>query len=66
MKMYLRLFITGLLMGSADLVPGVSGGTIAFIAGIYNQLIHSIKLVTSQVPALLLRGKIPEAIRIVP
>ena len=29
-------------MGSADVVPGVSGGTIAFIAGIYEELISSI------------------------
>lgn len=66
MTTYLRLFVTGLLMGAADLVPGVSGGTIAFIAGIYTQLIDSIKLVTSRVPALILKGKIPESIRMVP
>jgi uncharacterized membrane protein len=30
-------------MGAADVVPGVSGGTIAFISGIYEELIHSIK-----------------------
>lgn len=32
-------------MGSADVVPGVSGGTIAFISGIYSELLHSIKSV---------------------
>jgi putative membrane protein len=30
-------------MGAADVVPGVSGGTIAFISGIYEELIESIK-----------------------
>ena len=30
-------------MGAADVVPGVSGGTIAFITGIYEELIYSIK-----------------------
>lgn len=36
------IFIRGLLMGSADIVPGVSGGTIALITGIYDKLIYSI------------------------
>ena len=37
-----RTFIFGLLMGTADAVPGVSGGTIALILGIYRRLISSI------------------------
>lgn len=36
------LIIKGFLMGSADIVPGVSGGTMALIVGIYNRLIHAI------------------------
>jgi len=36
------LYIKGMLMGAADLVPGVSGGTIAFITGIYDELIETI------------------------
>ena len=36
------IFIRGLLMGSADIVPGVSGGTIALITGIYTHLVESI------------------------
>ena len=36
------IFIRGVLMGSADIVPGVSGGTIALITGIYERLIYSI------------------------
>lgn len=40
---YAVLFVKGLAMGAADVVPGVSGGTIAFITGIYNELLHSLK-----------------------
>ena len=36
------IFIRGVLMGSADIVPGVSGGTIALITGIYERLVYSI------------------------
>jgi len=36
------LFLKGMAMGAADVVPGVSGGTIAFITGIYEELIESI------------------------
>ncbi|MDD9953487.1 MAG: DUF368 domain-containing protein [Candidatus Woesearchaeota archaeon] len=39
----LMLFLKGLLMGTADIVPGVSGGTIAFITGIYERLINGLK-----------------------
>lgn len=37
------IFLKGVGMGAADAVPGVSGGTIAFVTGIYEQLIHSIR-----------------------
>ncbi|MFD2229115.1 DUF368 domain-containing protein [Alkalimarinus sediminis] len=40
------LFLKGAAMGAADIVPGVSGGTIAFITGIYEELINSIKSVS--------------------
>ncbi|MFW5709033.1 MAG: DUF368 domain-containing protein [Chloroflexota bacterium] len=40
---YLRLYLSGFAMGSADIVPGVSGGTMAFILGIYGTLIDAIK-----------------------
>lgn len=36
------LFLKGMAMGAADVVPGVSGGTIAFISGIYEELITTI------------------------
>ncbi len=44
-KDYLLLTLKGMGMGAADVVPGVSGGTIAFITGIYEELIDSIKSV---------------------
>jgi len=34
---YIKLFFKGMAMGAADVVPGVSGGTIAFITGIYEE-----------------------------
>ncbi len=42
-KDYLAIGLKGIAMGSADVVPGVSGGTIAFISGIYEELLSSIK-----------------------
>ena len=40
---HLRIAFVGFLMGCADVVPGVSGGTIAFICGIYERLLNGIK-----------------------
>lgn len=40
------LFLKGVAMGAADAVPGVSGGTIAFISGIYEELLQSIRSIT--------------------
>lgn len=60
MKHYLLLFLKGLAMGAADVVPGVSGGTVAFITGIYDELLQSL----AQLPKallLLLRGRVVEA-----
>jgi putative membrane protein len=42
---YLGLVVRGFFMGAADVVPGVSGGTMAFILGIYEELIQSIRQV---------------------
>ncbi|MDV6252015.1 DUF368 domain-containing protein [Vibrio sp. EA2] len=47
---YLITFFKGMAMGAADVVPGVSGGTIAFITGIYDTLLESIRRIN---PALL-------------
>jgi len=48
MKSNLVLYLKGLAMGAADIVPGVSGGTIALITGIYEELISSIKNINTQ------------------
>lgn len=42
MKEAVLIFVRGVLMGSADIVPGVSGGTIALITGIYAHLVEAI------------------------
>lgn len=56
----LPVFLRGLLMGMADVVPGVSGGTIAFITGIYEELIHSIKSIGfDKLPILTKQGILP-------
>jgi putative membrane protein len=43
MKNSIILFLKGILMGICDVIPGISGGTIAFITGIYAQLINAVK-----------------------
>lgn len=57
-KDYGLLLLKGMGMGAADVVPGVSGGTIAFIVGIYEELINSIKSINGTTLKLLLTGKI--------
>jgi putative membrane protein len=46
------LMLRGFAMGIAEVIPGVSGGTIAFISGIYTQLLDSIKAILSFEPFL--------------
>jgi putative membrane protein len=45
-RAWLRTYVIGVFMGTADGVPGVSGGTIALIAGIYDRLIAAVTAVT--------------------
>ncbi|MCM1151919.1 MAG: DUF368 domain-containing protein [Alistipes sp.] len=52
---YIVLALKGCAMGTADVVPGVSGGTIAFISGIYEELIESIRSVDLTALKLLAR-----------
>jgi putative membrane protein len=49
---YITTFFKGIAMGAADVVPGVSGGTIAFITGIYDTLLESIRRIN---PSLITR-----------
>lgn len=60
MKKYFNLFLKGMGMGAANVVPGVSGGTIALITGIFEELIHSIKSFNIEAIKLLLQGKFKE------
>lgn len=62
MKNALLLYAKGMAMGAADVVPGVSGGTVAFITGIYDELLGSIASVPNAV-APLLKGRVAEAWR---
>ena len=57
---YLILTLKGCAMGMADVVPGVSGGTIAFISGIYEELIDSIKSINMQALKLLFTFRLAE------
>ena len=60
MKYYLALFLKGLAMGAANVIPGVSGGTIAFVTGIYDELISSLKSINLDAIRLLLSLKIKD------
>lgn len=51
------LSVKGMCMGAADVVPGVSGGTIAFITGIYDELINSIKSINAASLKMFFTGK---------
>ncbi len=57
MKEKIALFFKGLGMGAANVIPGVSGGTIALITGIFEPLIHSLKSFNLTALKLLLSGK---------
>ncbi len=61
-----RLFLTGVAMGTADLIPGVSGGTIAFLFGIYDELLTSIKTVSGPFLSTLIKGHVKAAFALVP
>jgi len=54
------LFLKGVAMGSADIVPGVSGGTIAFISGIYEELLDSINSINLKAVKLLINRQFTE------
>ena len=58
LKDYLMVGVKGACMGAADVIPGVSGGTIAFITGIYDEFVGSIARVDAEAVRLLLKGKI--------
>ena len=63
---YIILFLKGICMGASDIVPGVSGGTMAFILGIYEELIDSIRAVgQSEFIQAVIRFRIKDIFQIV-
>lgn len=56
----LATLVKGVCMGAADVIPGVSGGTIALLMGIYDKLIASINAVDATALKLLFKGKFKE------
>ena len=57
MRTFFSHLVVGIAMGMADLVPGVSGGTIAFVSGRYERLVAAIHAVDGEGVRLLLRGR---------
>lgn len=57
---YFNLFFKGFGVGAANVIPGVSGGTIALVTGIFEELIHSIKSIDFQAVRLLFSGRFKE------
>ena len=54
---YLGVAIKGMCMGASDVIPGVSGGTIAFITGIYDKFVGSLNNIDSSAVKMLFKGK---------
>jgi putative membrane protein len=57
---YIFLMLKGVAMGAANVIPGVSGGTIALITGVFERLINAIKSFNVKAVRLLLAGRIKE------
>ncbi len=60
---YLILYLKGIFMGGADIIPGVSGGTIALITGIYSDLINGIHSVNHEVVNDVIHGRFKEGMK---
>jgi putative membrane protein len=57
---YLVITLKGIAMGMADVVPGVSGGTIAFISGIYEEFVNSLNSINADALKLLFKLRIKD------
>ena len=66
LKHYLYVAFSGLTMGAADVVPGVSGGTMAFIMGVYEELVDALKSFNWRLLLLLVRLRFRDAVAAVP
>ena len=63
MKNAAGLFLKGVAMGAANVIPGVSGGTIAFISGIYERLIKALKSFDLSLLPLLMQGRLVKLLK---
>lgn len=61
MRAWISIYLKGLAMGAADIIPGVSGGTIALIVGIYDRLVTAIASLDPRVVTHLRRPTDPTA-----
>ncbi len=66
LKHYLYIALAGLTMGAADVVPGVSGGTMAFVMGIYEDLVDALESFNWRVLSLVMRLRLGVAAAAVP
>ncbi len=55
LKNLVKNLLAGMLMGLANIIPGVSGGTAALVMGIYDRLIHSINKIPKDIPISVLK-----------
>lgn len=60
MKEAIAVFLKGAAMGAANVIPGVSGGTVAFITGIYERLIEALRSMDSEALRLVFRRRFGE------
>lgn len=60
LKKYLLTSVKGACMGAADVIPGVSGGTIAFIMGIYDEFVGSIASIDAEAVKMVFKGRFRE------
>lgn len=65
-KATLGAFVSGIFIGAADLVPGISGGTVALILGIYGAIINGLRSIDGDFFRLLFKGQFKDASHIVP
>lgn len=65
-KRHLYVAFTGLAVGAADVVPGVSGGTMAFVMGVYEELVDALKSFDGRMARRLARLRVAEALAPVP
>ena len=64
---YVGLYVVGVIVGAANVIPGVSGGTMAFILGIYEELLDAIRRFASKDAfKMLFSGRFREAVRTLP